>query len=469
MAIRIVEILNMSLNSSHYAFHYPTEAKKLLQLSLPLIISHLAQMGMNFTDTVMAGRHHETSLAGVAIGSSLWVPTFLFLMGVLMALTPMISQAYGANKKSDISQITQQGFWLALLLGLMTLLTLQLLSVTYDYIDMETQVREQAVGYVVAVSFGLPALALFQVLRGLNEGAQLTRPYMIVSIVAVLVNIPLNYMFIYGKFGMPELGGAGCGWATAIVLWLEFFVLLFITLKNKKFADIQWYRRWQKPSLPVNFEILKLGVPIGIALLIESSMFVLIALFLAPLGSQVVAGHQIAMSVISILFMIPLSISVALTIRCGYCLGQQQFERARTIGMMGTVMTVVIAAVYCVLIVGFSEQIAKFYSTNTDVVQLATSLMLLAAIFQFSDAIQVSTLGILRGYKDTRYSLFVVILAYWVIGLPLGYSLGVTDFWGQAYGAQGFWVSLIVGLTVAALLLVKRFLKLSKPEIASRL
>jgi len=437
------------------------EAKALLLLAGPIIVSQLAQMSMSFTDTVMAGRHHENSLAGVAIGSSLWIPCFLFLMGLLMATTPMIAQAWGTGKTTDIKHSMQQAMWLAVASGIVMMIVLQLLSGVLDMVTMDDQARAQAKGYVLAISYGLPALAVLQVLRGLNDGAQLTRPFMYVSLIAMLLNIPLNYLFIYGKFGIPAMGGIGCGWATALVICLEVLLMLWLTLKNPKFIHIKWQTNWCRPEPQKLKEILKLGTPIGIALLIESSMFALIALFLASLGNTVVAGHQVAISVTSLLFMIPLSISMALTIRCGYCLGKNQPQRARYIGFMGIGFTLISAAIFSILILLASEQIAALYTTNPVVQALAIKLLLLAAIFQFSDAAQVAAAGVLRGYKDTRFAFFVVLIAYWGVGLPLGYSLALTPFWATPYGAQGFWIGLIAGLGIASVLLTRRFMRIS--------
>lgn len=457
------QILNNSSPASSKRFI--TESRTLLVLALPIIVSQLAQMGVNLTDTLMAGRHSDVSLAGVAIGSSLWVPGFLLLSGILMAVTPMIAQAWGGGRTHDIRHTTQQGMWLALLLGISMLLLLQSLSGLFAYMPMEAAAREQAIGYLDAVTWGLPAIALFQVLRGLNEGAQLTRPFMYVSLIALLINIPLNYIFVYGKFGLPEMGGVGCGWATTITLWFELFMMLALTQTSNVLKKISWHKNFSPPQWRQIYEIIQLGLPIGIALLIEASMFSLIALFLAELGATVVAGHQVAISVTSTLFMIPLSLSFALTIRCGYCLGQGQPERARYIGFLGMGFTLFIALLYSITIILSNEWIASLYSNNEEVIQLAAQLLLLAIIFQLSDAIQVSAAGALRGYKDTRFAFGVVLFSYWITGLPLGYSLGLTGFWGEPMGAHGFWYGLIAGLGLASILLAFRFALVSRRQI----
>jgi MATE family multidrug resistance protein len=444
------------------------ETRTLLVLAAPLTISQLAQMGMNFTDTVMAGRHAETSLAGVAIGSSIWVPCFLLLVGIMLATTPLVAQAWGAKDHGRIKLTVQQSMWLALIVGFVMLLFLQSLRFIFNFMEMDAVAREQAHGYVFGVSFSLPALAVFQVLRGLNEGLHFTRPYMYVSLVAVLLNIPLNFLFVYGLFGLPEMGGAGCGWATTVVMWLELLALWVLSRKNKALSKFNWHIDWPRPDWQEVLSIFKLGFPIGIALLVESSMFALIALFLAELGSTVVAGHQVAMSFISLLFMIPLSIAMALTIRCGFYLGEGKPDFARFVGLIGIGFTLITALFFSILMVTIGHPIAGFYTHNAEVQMIAAQLLLLAAIFQFSDAVQVTAAGALRGYKDTRTAFIVVVLAYWVIGLPLGYSLGLTDMWGQQYGAQGFWMGLVVGLAIAAILLGWRFLHLSRQQVQSK-
>jgi len=443
------------------------EAKTLLLLTIPIALSQLAQIGINVTDTIMAGRHSEVSLAGVAIGSSLWVPIFLLLMGIIMATTPMVAQAWGANNTRDIKHSVQQAMWLALVCGISTMILLQLLSNLFEFIEMENDVRAQAKNYVIAASFGLPALAIFQVLRSLNEGAHLTRPFLITSFLALLINIPLNYIFVYGKLGFPEMGGSGCGVATAIVLILECIVMLLMTLRNKKLSPIGWHLNWQRPNKQKIRELLHLGIPIGIAFLIESSMFTFIALFLAKLGSAVVASHQVAMSVISVLFMIPLSLSLALTIRCGYYIGKGQAQTARYIGLIGLTFTLATAALFSALILVASQEIATIYTSDLAVQALAVKLLFFAAIFQFSDALQVTAAGILRGYKDTRFAFYVVLVAYWGVGLPLGYILGLTSWWGSELGAIGFWLGLTVGLGLASILLVGRFFFVSAQHLNS--
>ena len=211
-------------------------------------------------------------------------------------------------------------------------------------------------------------------------------------------------------------------------------------------------------------QLIRLGLPIGLSLLVEASIFALIALFLAPLGALAVASHQITLNYSSLIFMIPLSISTAITIRVGHAIGKQRFDRARLISITGLTLNSSIALVTALLTLIFAENIAEIYTHDPRVISIAVGLLSLNALYQFSDAFQVGAAAALRGYKDTRVPLLMVIFAYWVIGLPLGYSLALTDFWGTPLGAKGFWISLIVGLSIAAVLLGTRLRKVGNRE-----
>jgi MATE family multidrug resistance protein len=470
-----------SPNPGFSAKHVLHEAKALLWLGTPIIISQLAQTAMGFVDTIMAGHYSPVALAAVAIGTSLWLPILLALSGTLMALTPIVAQAFGAKNYKGIAEDIEQGFWLALLMGGVMALALWHSSIIFHWIGAESAVIEQATGYVRAVAWGMPAAALFQVLRSLNEGFHQTRPYMLVSLLALALNVPLNYLFIYGfewhQYTLiPAMGAEGCGWATAIVMWSQCLLLAWRSQHNPVLAPAQLFSRWTGWNRPRATGILKLGLPIGLSIFVEVSMFSLIALFIAQLGANVIAGHQITISFTSMTFMIPLSLSMAITIRTGYALGQGQARQARFISYVGIALTLCTATLSAGSMLLFPQHIAALYTQHPQIRDLAISLLILAGIFQFSDALQVSAAGALRAYKDTRVPFLVVFMAYWMIGLPLGYTLGLSDQLGQVAqqlgfghwtpalserGPQGFWLSLIAGLSVAALLLNLRLRQVS--------
>jgi len=441
------------------------EVRELAHLGLPIVATQLAQAAMGMADTLMAGRYSADDLAGVAIGSSLWVPLLLLFTGILMATIPLVSQAFGADERHQINTTLQQGSWLALLLGLLGAWALAHAPPLYRWLEVDAAMLRVGSGYIQALAWGMPAAALYTLLRCGQEALHQTRTIMLISIAGLLVNIPLNYLLIYGYLGLPEMGGVGCGWATTIALWAQLVLATLLTVRSPHFAQIRFWRHWQAPRLREQAELLRIGIPIGVAIFIEASMFLLIALLLTPLGSVVVSGHQIAFSVISVTFMIPLSLSMAISIRVGFTLGRRDPRGARRVATTGLALGGAIALITGSLMLLLARTIAGGYSNEPEVVELATALLILAAIFQLSDVIQVCAAGALRGYKDTRFPLYGAFIAYWLIGLPVGYSLAMTPLWGAPMGAQGFWIGFISGLTVAATALTIRLHRTSRQRV----
>ena len=431
---------------------YIAELRLLIQLSLPLILAQLAQMATGFVDTVMAGRVAPADLAAVAIGSSIWFPASLFAGGILMAITPMVAQHFGGGRDREIPGILRQGLWIALLLGLAGFFFMRNLGWLLDLLSLEARVRELTEGYLAAISWGFPALAIFQALRSFSEGISLTRPIMFMGFLGLACNIPANYLLIYGKMGLPALGGVGCGWASALVLWVMALAMGLLIRHGRGYASLPSLLGWERPNLRFMEQILRLGLPIGVSIFIETSMFAIIALLVASLGAEVVAGHQIALNFTSLVFMIPLSFSMAITIRVGHNLGSKRWDAARFSAASGIFTTLLIAGFFSSFIFLFAPGIAAVYTPDHAVRQVAVSLLFFAALFQVSDAIQVSAAGALRGYKDTRIPMLITFFAFWFIGLPTGWLLGLTSFSGPPMGAMGFWIGLVAGLSVAALL-----------------
>ncbi len=428
------------------------ELKKLSTLSLPLILAQLAQSSMGFVDTVVAGRVSANDLAAVAIGSSVWFPLFLLLLGVLNALTPTISQAHGAGQHDVIRQVTPQGIYLGGLAGLVIMLVLQHSSVILPWFHTAPELIPLIEGYLHGVSWGFPAIGICFALRYCSEGLSLTRPSMIVSFLGLAVNIGANYVLVFGKLGFPAMGGVGCGPASAITMWVMFFGMLVVFWRGNIYRNLKMLQFNAPWCWNTQKQLLKLGLPIGGGLFIECSIFAIIALLLARFGAQSVAAHQIALNFTSMIFMIPLSIATALSVRVGYTIGQQRKQQLlRTIrcGIAGAIALAVISAAAIALL---PLQCVSIYTTDPQLSHAAATLLFLAAIYQIPDAIQVNCAGALRGCKDTRVPMFIQTVAYWGIGLPVGCYLGLYLQWG----ARGFWVGLICGLTSAAIMLVLR-------------
>lgn len=436
---------------------YLTEARQLLALAIPVIIAQVAQTAMGFVDTVMAGGYSATDMAAVAIGTSIWLPAILFGHGLLLALTPTVAQLNGSGRRERIAHQVRQGFWLA---GMVSVLVMVVLwnagYIIHAMHNIDPELADKAVRYLRALLWGAPGYLFFQVGRNQCEGLAKTKPGMVMGFIGLLVNIPVNYIFIYGHFGMPELGGVGCGVATAAVYWVMFFSMLSYIKKARSMRDIKNPDDFSKPDWAVLKRLSQLGLPIALALFFEVTLFAVVALLVSPLGITDVAGHQIALNFSSLMFVLPLSLGAAVTIRVGFRLGQGSTLDAQVAARTGVGVAICLAMCTALFTVTFREHIALLYNDNPAVVALAAHLMLLAAIYQISDSIQVIGSGVLRGYKDTRSIFFITFIAYWVLGLPSGYVLALTDWVVEPMGPAGFWIGFIIGLTSAAILMMLR-------------
>ncbi|MGB0895284.1 MAG: MATE family efflux transporter [Parashewanella sp.] len=438
------------------------QAKRLIQLALPVLIAQITQTMMGFIDTVMAGSVSATDMAAVAVGTSLWFPAILFVQGLLLAFTPLVSHHHGADNIKAIRPLAYQSAYIALIGAILVMMLLDSASLVLQRMQLEPDLERLSIGYLDGVLWGAPAFVLYQVLRSCSEGISYTLPTMIIGFIGLAINIPANYIFIHGYFGVPAMGGAGCGVATGIVLWGMLIAMSIYVWLHPKFKPLSLFQQIDKPNLKSMWSITKLGLPIAMSLLFEVSLFTVVALLLAPHGSTVVAGHQIALNFSSILFMIPLSIGMAVSIRVGYYLGREQAETSATVSKVGITLALCLAVFTAICTVVFREQIAHLYTQDSKVIALATTLMLMAAIYQISDSIQVVAAGALRGYKDTKSVFYITLVSYWFVGLTIGYILGDTDMIVPAMGAQGFWIGFIAGLTTAAILFAVRLIKVQK-------
>ena len=436
---------------------YVTEARQLLALAIPVILAQVAQTAMGFVDTVMAGGYSATDMAAVAIGTSIWLPAILFGHGLLLALTPVIAQLNGSGRRDRIGFQVRQGFWLASIVSVLVMVVLWNAGyIIHAMHNIDPLLADKAVGYLRALLWGVPGYLCFQVCRNQCEGLAKTKPGMVMGFLGLLVNIPVNYVFIYGHFGMPELGGVGCGVATAAVYWVMFIAMLSYVKNARSMRDIRTREGFAKPDFAIMQRLVQLGLPIALALFFEVTLFAVVALLVSPLGIVDVAGHQIALNFSSLMFVLPMSLAAAVTIRVGFRLGQGSTIDAQTAARTGIGVGVCMAMLTAIFTVTLRSHIAMLYNDNPEVVTLASQLMLLAAIYQISDSIQVVGSGILRGYKDTRSIFFITFTAYWVLGLPSGYILALTDIVVPRMGPAGFWMGFIIGLTSAAILMMLR-------------
>ncbi|WP_223421962.1 MATE family efflux transporter [Alcanivorax limicola] len=433
-----------------------TELTLLLRLALPILGGQLAQTANGFVDTVMAGRVSATDLAAVAVGASIWVPVYLFMAGVLMSTTPILSRHLGGAAYHRINPLTQQALWLALGLGMVGFAVLRSMAPVLDWMDVDESMRPMVLGYLSALSWGMPAVALFLALRSYTEAMSHTRPVLWISVIGLVINVPANYVLIYGKLGFPALGGVGCGWATSLVMWSMALMMAGYVASHQTYQRARLnFRQLSLEPRTLSY-MLRLGLPVGLTIFFEVSIFAVIALLISSLGPVVVASHQIALNFASLLFMVPLSMAIAVTVRIGHERGRK--DHAAVVRATGTALwlTMLCGLTAALLLLLLRHQVPAIYTDNEQVRQLAAGLLLFAALYQLSDAFQVTANGALRGFEDTTVPMFYTLLAYWGVGLPLGFVLGRTDLLVPAMGPAGFWIGLLAGLTCAAVLLGMR-------------
>jgi len=435
------------------------ELRETLHLAVPLVLGQLSAIGMNVIDTILAGHLDAHTLAAVAIGTSVWSLAIVAAIGVMMALPPSVAQLNGAGRRDAIGLLFRQALWLALALGIGLGFAVRFGgALLVANIGLDARLVPDVIRFLHAVAFGAPALTLFFTLRGLGEGFSLTRPTMYFSVLGLVLLGPIGYVLMYGALGVPRLGALGSGIATALVLWLQLFAFAIYVALRHHYRDLHLFARFEMPDWNALGGLLRIGVPMGVSLFMEASLFVAVALAIGTLGTDVVAGHQLALNVASVTFMVPLGLAMATTVRVGHAVGRGDAQNVRDAGLVGISLTLLTQTVSAGLMLLLPRQIASLYSHDPGVIALAAQLLVLAGLFQFSDGIQVAANGALRGLKDTRIPMFITMFAYWGVGMPVGWWLAFP----HGLGARGMWMGLIAGLSMAAVLLSRRFWKLAR-------
>lgn len=440
------------------------EWKTLALLGLPIMVAQLAQMANGVVDTIMAGHASARDLAAVGIGTGIWGPVLLFFIGTLSSLQPLISGYRGGNNHARIMPTTWQGLYIAIAGSVIMALILTHVRPILELLQLDEQTTNIAQGYLDALAWGIPAVLLLNALRGLTDGMGHTRIIMVFSLLSTLLNVPFNYIFIFGKFGIHAMGGVGCGWATAAANWIAVLAMLVYLNRSKAYKTFHLIGDWAKFDWVEIKRILHLGLPIGFAMFVEVSMFCMIALFLSPLGPTVIAGHQIVLNAISLIFMVPLSLGMALTLRISFLVGAGDMHKAHLLARSALFLAAGIACFNAPIIYFCRELIAALYTDDIEARAIAAHLFALGALFQIADVTQVTMIYVLRGYKDTKIPMMIMLFSFWGVCLPLGFVLTFKD-WIKLFGMQtpmgaaGFWTALIIGLSCAACLLMVRLFR----------
>jgi len=419
----------------------------------PLILNNLFSIGVNVADTLMVGRLGATQLAALSIGSSLWIGIFLAGLGVIMALGPTVAQHYGAQRLTEIGHDTRQAMWLALGISTLVILVMHNVAPLLSRLGIEAEVAVLAQDYLRALSIGVPGYYLYHVMRQMNEGIGRTVPIMIVMGIALVANVALSYVFIFGALGAPRLGAVGGGLGSGITFWLMFAMIAGHVHRAPAYAPLALWRRFEAPQWRTLRRLIGLGGPIGLSLMMQAGLFTTLALLMGTLGKTYAAAHQIALNYAGLVFMVPLGLAFATAVLVGQHMGRGLPARARRIGYTGIALCGGIAATVGVVTYFIAPWIARAYTGDAAVVALATSLLGISAVLQAGDGTQSAAAGALRGLKDTKVPMLINGLIYWGIGFVLAYTLGIR----AGLGAVGIWMGLASALCVAAVVLSLRF------------
>jgi len=423
---------------------------------MPVVVGMVASFSMNFVDTLMAGRlpDKEIALSGIATGGAIWSAVLMFVLGLLMALQPVVAQLDGAGRRAEGGAAARQAMWIALVAAIPYAIILRSGGPMLQWMQVGADIVPTAVRYMDALSWGAPAICLMLMLRFFSEGSGNTRPTMYMGLLGVLLNVPLNYVLMFGKLGMPQLGAQGCGIATSIVLWAQLLMMFLYVRWRPHFREFDLFGRWDWPQWTAISRLVRIGLPIATGIFVEGSLFIGAALLIARLGALPASAHLIAINYSALMFMVPLGLASAVTTRVGNALGRGEPEAARYAGLIGLLLVLVTQSLSAATMLIIPEFIVKIYTSDPAITSIAVGLLFYSAIFQYSDGIQICAAGALRGLKDTLIPMFINIVSYLLIGLSVGYYLTFE----KAMGPAGMWIGMIVGLSFGAVLLLGRFL-----------
>jgi multidrug resistance protein, MATE family len=446
----------------------------ILRLSTPIYVAQIAVLANAVADTIITGHYKADHLAAIGLGSAIWASVFIPLMGILQGLSPIIARLFGAEEPRAIGPQVRAGAWLALALAVPIVLVFAFPDAILRLAQIPDSVRPLTRAYLQALAFGVPALMLTRVFYAFAPAVARPRAVMAINVAALLCKVPLSYGFVHGAWGLPQLGGPGCGVASAIIYWL------MLGLASATLWYGAPYRRYEIWGGSWRFDgataagILRLGLPIGASILIEVTAFVFMALFLARLGATVSGAQQIVANLAALLFMLPLSLGIGTQVLIAQALGAKRPAEARSVAHDGLRLSVGFASVVCLAVWLFRAAIIDLYTSDPGVASIAFELFPILMVFHWFDAIQCSATQSLRGYRQTLVPMLIYAVALWGIGLGLGYVLAFAPWpapWPlwlpvRPLGATGFWWAQTASLAVAAVALHWEFARISRSRAA---
>lgn len=432
--------------------------KIFIKLLLPVLIYQVISYSSGMIGTFMAGHYSPTDLAGVSMGVNIWNPVMYTLNAIVLAIVPIVSHLIGKKREEEIPVMVRQFLYIAVFISIILVIALNTLAAPIvDSLGMDAKIATITKNYLYYESFGVLSIFLYVVLRSFMDSLGLTRLSMIMMIISVPVNVTLAYGFIFGKFGMPELGGAGNAIAVSLTYTVLFFIALFLTLKHPK---INKYQIFKKEGIRFKYwgEIFKLGIPIAIATALETVVFSTLSLMVSRFDTTIIASHQAALNFSGFLYSLPISVANTATIIVAYHVGAKNYKLAKSYTALSVALGVISSGVAGLIVLLFDTQIPYLYSTDSGVIDLTAHLLIFAIGFALCDSFASALAGVLRGYKKVVPICLAMFVGYYIVGIPVAYYLVFT----KGVGIDGLWIGWIIGLAVYALGVLGYYLNLSR-------
>jgi MATE family multidrug resistance protein len=450
-------------------------ALDIYQLAWPVLVAQLAVMAYAVIDTMMAGRFATDDLAAVGIGASIYVSVFIGLMGVLLAVSPIVAQLLGAGRHAEIGEQVRQGMWLTLALTLLSIVVFRFPEPFLALSRPSPLVADKVRDYLAVAAWGAPAGLAFRLFSSYTTALSLPRVMMGLNLAGLAIKVPLAWILVFGHFGVPALGASGCALSTAIVYWIMGIASWIYCAKSSAYARYRVFARWSWPRVRDQRHLLALGMPIGFTFLVDVTAFTFMALFIARLGAVNSAAHQIAGNVAAVMYMLPLALGNGVSVLVAQAVGARKFEEARSTGMIGIGLAGALALLASFALAASAAAITAVYTDDGAVRAIAATLLVLVAVYHLFDAVQAVAVCALRGYKRAVVPMVISAVSLWGVGLAGGYVLGLTDVIDlpslglrSPMGAPGFWAAAAAGLAVAFAATVAYYLAVSVPRHAAR-
>jgi len=442
----------------HQTHNLQQRMRLFISIFLPILIYQLANFSASFVDTTMTGQYDTLHLAGVSMATSLWIPFFDLLIGIVSALVPIIGHHLGQGKKEKIASDFYQFIYLSLGLSLILFaLVFVGAPLVLAHLGLEPLVEGVAKNYLWYLALGIIPLLLFSTIRSLFDALGLTKLSMYLMLLLLPLNGTFNYALIYGAFGFPEMGGAGAGLGTSLAYWVLLLISLLVAVKHPK---VRAYELWKiRPLDKMGFiEGIRLGLPIGGTFFAEVVIFSVVGLVMAKFSSLIIASHQAAMNFSNLMYAFPMSISTSMSIIVSYEIGANRPDDVKKFCKLGRLTALGIAGFTFLFLYILRDRVAALYGSDTEFIRMTSVFLTYSLFFQLADTFAAPLQGILRGYKDTQVPFYLGLIAYWGVSLPLGLFL---DYY-TSLGPYGYWIGLIASLVTSGILFQWRLNKIQK-------